>query len=154
MHQCTKFARYLIILLFSRCTNIILYIQALETTQQAYNTLRVEFRALKKDYLALSATVPARSRNRTLKKTSVLDTKITTQGKTYALFYHFWVIPGVFPTTPQPDVDPRSPTHWSSPEAKLNGAMAELYRCVPKDLHKSMEKYTLFDSLVRTFIFY
>lgn len=154
MHQCTKFARYLIILLFSRRTNIILYIQALETAQQAYNTLRVEFRALKKDYLALSATVPARSRNRTLKKTSVLDTKITTQGKTYALFYHFWVIPGVFPTTPQPDVDPRSPMCWSSPEAKLNGAMAELYRCVPKDLHKSMEKYTPFDSLVRTFIFY
>ncbi|KAG1841945.1 hypothetical protein F4604DRAFT_1985303 [Suillus subluteus] len=121
--------------------------KALETAQQAYNTLRVEFRGLKKDYLTLSATVPARSHNRTLKKTSALDTKITTQGKMYALFYHFWVIPGIFPTTPQPDVDPRSPTHWASPEAKLNGAMAELYQCVPKDLHKSMEKYTPFDSL-------
>ncbi|KAG2085833.1 uncharacterized protein F5147DRAFT_781866 [Suillus discolor] len=94
---------------------------------------------------ALKTTQQAR--NRTLKKTSVLDTKIITQGKTYALFYHFWVIPGVFPTTPQPDVDPCSPTPWTSPEAKLNGAMAELYQCVPKDLHKSMEKYTPFDSL-------
>ncbi|KAG2046525.1 hypothetical protein BDR06DRAFT_1036126 [Suillus hirtellus] len=40
--------------------------------------------------------------------------------------------------------------HWSSPEAKLNCTMAELYWCVPKDLHKSMEKYTLFDSLFHT----
>ncbi|KIK35234.1 hypothetical protein CY34DRAFT_17145 [Suillus luteus UH-Slu-Lm8-n1] len=101
--------------------------KALETAQQAYNTLRVEFRALQKDYFALSATVPARSRNRTLKKTSALDMKITSQGKIYALFNHF----------------------WASPEAKLDGSMAELYQCVPQDLHKSMEKYTAFDSLFR-----
>ncbi|KAG2339942.1 hypothetical protein BDR05DRAFT_1002873 [Suillus weaverae] len=103
--------------------------------------------ALKKDYLALSATVPACSRNRVLKKTSVLNTKITAEGKKYTLFYHFWVIPGVFPMTPQPDNDPRSPMHWASPEAKLNGAMVELYQCVSKDLHKFMEKYSSFDSL-------
>ncbi|KAG1769703.1 hypothetical protein EV702DRAFT_1202731 [Suillus placidus] len=100
-----------------------------------------------KDYFTLSATVPACSRNRTLKKMSALDTKITSQGKIYALFYHFWVIPGVFPTTPQPDVDPRSPSRWASPKAKLDGSMAELYECVPQDLHKSMEKYMVFDSL-------
>ncbi|KAG2144312.1 hypothetical protein DEU56DRAFT_910667 [Suillus clintonianus] len=123
--------------------------EAIKTAQQAYNSLRVEFKALKKDYLALSATVPARSRNRALNKTSALDTKITAEGKKYTLFYHFWVIPGVFPTTPQPDNDPRSSTRWASPEAKLNGAMAELYNCVSKDLHKSMEKYTAFDSLFR-----
>ncbi|KAG2141227.1 hypothetical protein DEU56DRAFT_911333 [Suillus clintonianus] len=123
--------------------------EALETAQQAYNSLRVEFKALKKDYLVLSATVPARSRNRALNKTSALDMKITAEGKKYTLFYHFWVIPGVFPTTPQPDNDPHSPTRWASPEAKLNGAMAELYNCVSKDLHKSMEKYTAFDSLFR-----
>ncbi|KIK43162.1 hypothetical protein CY34DRAFT_82254 [Suillus luteus UH-Slu-Lm8-n1] len=120
-----------------------------KATQQAYNSLRVEFKALKKDYLTLSATVPARSCNRALKKTSALDTKITAEGKKYTLFYHFWVIPGVFPTTPQPDNDPRNPTRWASPEAKLNGAMAELYQCVSKDLHKSMEKYSSFDSLFR-----
>lgn len=118
--------------------------------QQAYNSLRVEFKALKKDYLALSATVPARSHNRALKKTLALDTKITAEGKKYMLFYHFWVIPGVFPTTPQPDNDSHSPTHWASPEAKLNGAMVELYQCVSKDLHKSIEKYLSFDSLVRS----
>ncbi|KAG1767861.1 hypothetical protein EV702DRAFT_1203512 [Suillus placidus] len=105
--------------------------KALETAQQAYNTLRVEFRALKKDYFTLSATVPARSRNRTLKKTSALDMKITSQGKIYALFYHFWSFA------------------LGSPEAKLDGSMAELYQCVPQDLHKSMEKYTAFDSLFR-----
>ncbi|KAG2075556.1 hypothetical protein BDR04DRAFT_1149892 [Suillus decipiens] len=111
--------------------------KALETAQQ-------------KDYLVLSATVPAGSHNRTLKKMSALDTRTTTQGKMYTLFYHFWVIPSVFPTTPQPDVDPCSPMCWASPDAKLNGAMAELYQCVPKDLHKSMEKYTPFDSLFHT----
>ncbi|KAG2140570.1 hypothetical protein DEU56DRAFT_911640 [Suillus clintonianus] len=121
--------------------------KALETTQQAYNTLRVDFRSLKKDYLTLSASVPARSRNRTLKKTSELDTKITAEGKKYTLFHHFWLIPGVFPTTPQPNVDPHSPTRWASPEARLSGTMAELYQCMPKDLHKSMERYTAFDSL-------
>ncbi|KAG1718468.1 hypothetical protein EDB19DRAFT_1837994 [Suillus lakei] len=121
--------------------------EALETAQQAYNSLRVEFKALKKDYITLSATVPACSHNHVLKKTSTLDMKITAEGKKYTLFYHFWVIPGVFPTTPQPHNDPCSPMHWASPEVKLNGAMAELYKCVSKDLHKSMEKYTAFDSL-------
>ncbi|KAG1896432.1 uncharacterized protein F5891DRAFT_983440 [Suillus fuscotomentosus] len=49
----------------------------------------------------------------------------------------------------KPDVDPRSSSRWASPEAKLDGSMAELYQCVPQDLHKSMEKYTAFDSLFR-----
>ncbi|KAG2354732.1 hypothetical protein BDR07DRAFT_1494149 [Suillus spraguei] len=75
--------------------------------------------------------------------------KITGKGKKYTLFYHFWVIPGIFLTTPQPEIDSRSPTRWASPEAKVNGAMAELYQCVSKDLHASMEKYTAFDSLFR-----
>ncbi|KAG1819617.1 uncharacterized protein BJ212DRAFT_1478852 [Suillus subaureus] len=105
--------------------------KALKTAQQAYNMLQVDC-------------------NCTLKKTSALNTKITTQGKMYALFYHFWVIPGIFPMTPQPDVDLCSPTHWASPEAKLNGTTAELYQCVPKDLYKSMEKYMPFDSLFCT----
>ncbi|KAG0698426.1 hypothetical protein DFH29DRAFT_1002866 [Suillus ampliporus] len=98
--------------------------KALKTAQQVYNSLRVEFKALRKDYLMLSATVPAHSRNRALKKTSMLDMKITAEGK--------------------------NPTRWASPEAKLNDAMAELYQCVSKDLHKSMEKYTAFDSMFRT----
>jgi hypothetical protein len=42
------------------CSNIFsMYIGSLETAQQAYNSLRVDFKGLKKDYLALSATVPA-----------------------------------------------------------------------------------------------
>jgi hypothetical protein len=82
---------------------------------------------------------------------SLLDAKIAAEGKKYTLFYHFWVIPGVFLTTPQPDMDPRSPTCWASPEAKLNRSMTELYKCVSKDLHSSMEKYMVFDSLVCAF---
>ncbi|KAG2057806.1 hypothetical protein BDR06DRAFT_969144 [Suillus hirtellus] len=91
---------------------------------------------LQKDHLALSATVPACSHNCALAKTSALNTKITAKGKKYMLFYYFW-----------PDDDPHNPIHWASPEVKLNGAMAELYKYVSKDLHKSMEKYTAFDSL-------
>jgi hypothetical protein len=64
------------------------------------------------------------------------------------MFHYFWVMNGLFPTTPKPNVDPRSDTCWASPEAKLNGAMAELYQCVPKSLHKSMETYSQFRPLV------
>jgi hypothetical protein len=119
--------------------------------QQVYNSLWVDFKALKKDYLALSVTVPACSQNHALKKTSLLDTKITAKGKKYTLFYHFWVIPSVFPTMPQPDIDLRIFTHWASPEAKLNWSMAVLYKSVSKDLHSSMGKYMAFDSLVYAF---
>lgn len=107
-----------------------------------------ELRSLKRQYLALSSAIPARSRNRVLKKTSPLDTKIANQGQKYALFCHFWVANGLFPTTPQPTVDPRSATRWTTPDAKLKGAMAELYQFIPKDLHSSMETYTRFGSLV------
>ncbi|KAG1728956.1 uncharacterized protein EDB91DRAFT_1253213 [Suillus paluster] len=124
--------------------------RALKTAQEAYNSLWVEFKGLRKDYFTLLATVPACNRNRTLKKTSILDMKITAKGKKYTLFYHFWVIPSVLLTMPQPEINPCSPTHWASPEAKVNGAMAELYKCVSKDLHGSMEKYTAFDSLFCT----
>jgi hypothetical protein len=55
----------------------------------------------------------------------------------------------LFPTTPQPDVDPRSAARWGSLATKLKGATAELYQFIPKDLHNSMETYTQFGSLVR-----
>jgi len=83
-----------------------------------------------------------------LKKTSTIDSEITRAGKKYAMFNYFWVISGLFPTTPQPDVDPRSDTRWTSPNAKLNGAMAELYQCLPQSLHKAMETYSQFGPLV------
>ncbi|KAG1811594.1 hypothetical protein EV424DRAFT_1542473 [Suillus variegatus] len=124
--------------------------KALATAQQAYNATRSELRVLKRQYLALSSAIPVRSRNRVLKKTSALDSSITRQGQKYALFSHFWVVNGLFPTTPQPaNVDPRSATRWSSPDAKLKGAMGELYQIIPKDLHTSMETYPRFGSLFR-----
>ncbi|KAG2137042.1 hypothetical protein DEU56DRAFT_912812 [Suillus clintonianus] len=123
--------------------------KALEIAQQAYNTVRSELRALKRDYATLQAAIPARSRNKVLKKTSAVDSQITRAGKKYAMFHYFWVMNGLFPTTPQPNIDPRSDTRWTSPEAKLNGAMAELYHCVPKSLHKAMENYSQFGSLFR-----
>jgi hypothetical protein len=116
--------------------------------QQAYNATRSELRVLKRQYLTLSSAIPARSRNCVLKKTSPLDSNITHQGQKYALFCQFWVANNLFPTIPQPNVDPRGATRWSSPDAKLKGAMAELYLFIPKDLHQSMETYTRFGSLV------
>ncbi|KAG1871857.1 hypothetical protein DFJ58DRAFT_837162 [Suillus subalutaceus] len=123
--------------------------KALEIAQQAYNAVRFELRVLKKDYAALRAAMPACSHNKVFKKTSALDSQITRAGKKYAMFHYFWVMNGFFPTTPQPNIDPRSDTRWASPKAKLNGAMAELYHCVPKSLHKSMETYSQFGSLFR-----
>ncbi|KAG2123499.1 hypothetical protein BD769DRAFT_1389131 [Suillus cothurnatus] len=108
--------------------------KALKIAQQLYNTVRSELQALKKDYAALQAAVPACSHNKVLKKTSALDSQITRAGKKYAMFHYFQAMNGLFPTTPQPNVSPRSDTRWASPEAKLNGAMAELYHCVPKSL--------------------
>ncbi|KAG1899352.1 uncharacterized protein F5891DRAFT_1189795 [Suillus fuscotomentosus] len=123
--------------------------KALAMAQQAYNTTQSELHVLKRQYLALSSAVPARSRNCVLKKTSPLDSSISHQGQRYVLYCHFWVINDLFPTTPQPGVDSCSTTHWTSPEAKLKGAMAELYLFILKDLHHSMETYSQFASLLR-----
>ncbi|KAG1847899.1 hypothetical protein F4604DRAFT_1935685 [Suillus subluteus] len=139
---------------------------ALTTAQQAYHATWSELRVLKRQYLTLSSAIPAHSHNRVLKKMSSLDSSsdvtaqlttfvknghyssITQQGQKYALFSHFWVVTGLFPTTPQPvDVNPRSAAHWSSPNAKLKGAMTELYQIIPKDLHTSMETYSRFGTL-------
>ncbi|KAG1901039.1 uncharacterized protein F5891DRAFT_1188161 [Suillus fuscotomentosus] len=103
--------------------------KALEVAQCAYTAVRSELRVLEKDYTALQAAIPPHSRNRVLKKTSTVDSSISRAGKMYAMFNYFWVMNGLFPTTPQPNVDPRSNTCWSSPDAKLKGAMAELYLC-------------------------
>ncbi|KAG1849250.1 hypothetical protein F4604DRAFT_1935048 [Suillus subluteus] len=123
--------------------------KALEVAQQAYTNVRSELRVLKKEYATLQAAIPVRSRNRVLKKTSAIDSDISRAGKMYAMLNYFWVMNGLFPTTPQPNVNPHSNMRWSSPDAKLKGAMAELYLCVPKTLHKAMEIYTQFGPLFR-----
>ncbi|KAG2099440.1 hypothetical protein BD769DRAFT_1677265 [Suillus cothurnatus] len=123
--------------------------KALAIAQQAYNATRSELRVLKRQYLSLSAAIPACSCNRVLKKTSPLDSSISHQGQRYALYCNFWVANGLFPTTPQPGINSRSATCWTSPKEKLKGAMAELYLFIPKDLHHSMETYSRFSSLFR-----
>ncbi|KAG2074341.1 hypothetical protein BDR04DRAFT_1115838 [Suillus decipiens] len=122
--------------------------EALAVAQQAYHATRSELWVLKKQYLTLSSAISARSHNCMLKKTSPLDSSITHQGQKYTLFSHFWVINGLFLTSPQPaNVNPCAATHWSSPDAKLKGVMAKLYQIIPKDLHTSMETYSHFRSL-------
>ncbi|KIO06237.1 hypothetical protein M404DRAFT_139230 [Pisolithus tinctorius Marx 270] len=85
-----------------------------------------------------------------LQKTSEslsIDASISKEAKKYTLLYNFWVPDGLFLPMPKPDVDPHSPTCWTSPEAKLDGAVAELYSIVPSSLHKHMETYKQFGSI-------
>lgn len=117
--------------------------------QQAYHVTWSELHVLKRQYLTLSSVIPAHSCNQVLKKMSSLDSSIIHQGQKYALFSHFWVTIGLFPTTPQPvDVNPQSATCWSSSNVKLECTMAKLYQIIPKDLHPSMETYSRFGTLV------
>ncbi|KIJ11285.1 hypothetical protein PAXINDRAFT_15821 [Paxillus involutus ATCC 200175] len=126
--------------------------ESLAYVQKAYYETCNELRSVRKDYLALSATIPARSRTRVLKKSSDLDLKIIKAAKKYTMFYHFWINNNLFPTTPKPDVDPHSPARWSSPESMADGTIAELYEAVPQELHEKMEIYKGFGSLFQTTI--
>ncbi|KIO05138.1 hypothetical protein M404DRAFT_40332, partial [Pisolithus tinctorius Marx 270] len=76
-----------------------------------------------------------------------IDASISKEAKKYALLYNFWVLDGLFLPTPKLDVDLHSPTHWMSPEAKLDGAVVELYSVVPSSLQKHMETYKQFGSI-------
>ncbi|KAG2111072.1 hypothetical protein BD769DRAFT_1674486 [Suillus cothurnatus] len=118
--------------------------RVLEIAQQAYTVVQSELHALKKYHAMLQAAIPARNRNQVLKKTSTINNDITHVGKMYAMLNYFWVMSRLFLIRPQPNIDSCSDTHWSSPEAKLNGAMVELHQCIPKALHKSMETYPQF----------
>ncbi|KAI6142759.1 hypothetical protein BKA82DRAFT_4360564 [Pisolithus tinctorius] len=84
--------------------------------------------------------------NKTLESLSI-DASISKEAKKYALLYNFWVLDGLFLPTPKLDVDLHSPTHWMSPEAKLDGAVVELYSVVPSSLQKHMETYKQFGSI-------
>ncbi|KAG2123849.1 hypothetical protein DEU56DRAFT_759879 [Suillus clintonianus] len=98
--------------------------KALKVAQQAYTNVRSELRVLRKEYATLQAAIPAHRHNQVLKKTSAIDSDISHAGKINSC--------------------------WSSPDVKLKGAMAELYLCVPKTLHKAMETYTQFGPLFHT----
>ncbi|KIO00033.1 hypothetical protein M404DRAFT_153694 [Pisolithus tinctorius Marx 270] len=87
-----------------------------------------------------------------LQKTSEslsIDASISKEAKKYALLHNFWVPDGLFPPMPKLDVDLHSPTCWTSPKAKLDGAVAELYSIVPSSLHKHMETYKQFGSIIK-----
>ena len=137
------------ILFFVSVTTITdIYSQALSFVQEAYFDMQNELRSVRRDYVALQATVPARSRNRTTKPLSALDKSIVKAAKKYTMFYNFWVDDSIFPTTRKPNINPRSPTRWSSPQAMVDGTVEELYEAVPEELHKQMETYQVFKTVV------
>ncbi|KAI5996911.1 hypothetical protein F5J12DRAFT_896047 [Pisolithus orientalis] len=123
--------------------------KALSFVQEAYFEMRNELRSVRRDYVALQATVPARSRNHTTKAPSELDKSIAKAAKKYMMFYNFWIDDSIFPTIRKPNIDPRSPMRWSSPQAMADGTVEELYEAVPKELHKQMETYQAFKTVFR-----
>ncbi|KAI6002406.1 hypothetical protein F5J12DRAFT_894173 [Pisolithus orientalis] len=126
--------------------------KALVIGQKAYTETCVELHSVQKELHSLSSTLSTHKCNHILSKTSEslsIDASISKEAKQYALLYNFWVPDGLFPLTPKLDVDPHSPTHWTSPKAKLDGAVAELYSVVPSSLHKHMETYKQFGSIIK-----
>ncbi|KAI5989533.1 hypothetical protein EDD15DRAFT_2198490 [Pisolithus albus] len=121
--------------------------KALAIAQKAYADTRTELRSVRKELVALSSAIPARKRNRVLNRTETLDSSIAAEAKKYVMLYCFWVTDGVFPTTFNPNVDPRSPSRWNSAEAKVEGMTAELYSVIPESLHESMEQNKRFGSV-------
>ncbi|KIM64441.1 hypothetical protein SCLCIDRAFT_115263, partial [Scleroderma citrinum Foug A] len=60
-----------------------------------------------------------------------------------------WIPERLFPLSPRPDFDPRSPLHWKSPQGKCDGARAELYGMLPQEMHETVETLTKFPSMFR-----
>ncbi|KAI6146779.1 hypothetical protein BKA82DRAFT_4356289 [Pisolithus tinctorius] len=126
--------------------------KALVIAQKAYTETHVELCSVQKELHSLSSTLSTCKHNCILNKTSESlssDASISKEVKKYALLYNFWVLDGLFLPMPKPDVDLHSPTCWMSPKAKLDGALAELYSVVPSSLHKHMETYKQFGSIIK-----
>ncbi|KAI6148872.1 hypothetical protein BKA82DRAFT_22629 [Pisolithus tinctorius] len=123
--------------------------KALSFVQEAYFEMWNELQSIRRDYVALQATVPARSRNCTTKAPSELDKSIAKAAKKYTMFYNFWIDDSIFLTIRKPNIDPCSPMRWSSPQAMADGTVEELYEAVPKELHKQMETYQAFKTVFR-----
>ncbi|KIK27795.1 hypothetical protein PISMIDRAFT_22063 [Pisolithus microcarpus 441] len=121
--------------------------KALVIAQKAYANMRTELCSICKELVALSSAIPMHKCNHVLNRTEMLDSSIATEAKKYVMLYCFWVTDSVFPMTFNPNVDPRSPSHWNLPEAKAKGMTAELYSVVLESLHESMEQNKCFGSV-------
>ncbi|KIN96116.1 hypothetical protein M404DRAFT_164126 [Pisolithus tinctorius Marx 270] len=86
------------------------------------------------------------SRNASSKSNSLM-TCIEQEAKKYLLLYHFFIIQSLFPAAPNPNTDQCNPAWWKSQDGKLKGALTELYKMIPADLHELMVTYKQFGSV-------
>ncbi|KIK75848.1 hypothetical protein PAXRUDRAFT_29031 [Paxillus rubicundulus Ve08.2h10] len=80
-----------------------------------------------------------------LKKVLTIEDQITHKAKKYTMFYHFWLLDGLFPPPPKSNIDICGPLCFKLPEGRINGAKAELYEIIPELLHSTMEEYKQFN---------
>ncbi|KAF8836627.1 hypothetical protein BDN67DRAFT_1014536 [Paxillus ammoniavirescens] len=80
--------------------------KSLGLAQLAFTQVQAELNELRKQYNALTAKLPARTRTCALKaSSSPLNNNITQVVKKYCVFYHLWVPENLFPVDPQTNVD-------------------------------------------------
>ena len=106
---------------------------------------------LTKRYNALASEMEAqRSRKggRKSKAPSSLEQGICDTAKKYCLLYHLWVPQSLFPIKSQPDIDPRNPSRWQTPEGQTIAEQAELFQMLPSELHKSLKTFPEFFRVV------
>ncbi|KAI6008473.1 hypothetical protein EDC04DRAFT_2610970 [Pisolithus marmoratus] len=121
---------------------------ALAISQKAYMDVQTELHSIQKELATLSSAIPACKCNHVLNKTETVNSNITKEAKKYVMLYSFWLTDSVFPMTSNPDVDPHSPSCWTSHEARVKGMRAELYSVILKSLHEAMAQYLHFGSVV------
>jgi len=103
--------------------------------------------AIRRALPASQGSASVRGRNLNNGPTSI-GGRIQCKGKKYLIFYRLWVPEKLFPLSPQPNFDPRSPLRWTSPQGKCDGARAELYGMLPQEMHETAETLTKFPSMV------
>ncbi|KAI6032409.1 hypothetical protein EDC04DRAFT_2605222 [Pisolithus marmoratus] len=123
--------------------------RTLAISQKAYMDVQTELHSIRKGLATLSSAIPAHKHNHVLNKTETVNSNITKEAKKYVMLYSFWLTDGVFPLTSKPDVDPCSPSHWTSHEARVEGMRAKLYSVIPKSLHEVMAQYPCFGSVYK-----
>ncbi|KIJ05438.1 hypothetical protein PAXINDRAFT_21305 [Paxillus involutus ATCC 200175] len=73
--------------------------KALALAQCMYTETHMELWETKKKLLSITYAVPPWICKHVFGKNMKLNGKIVTEAKKYAMFYHFWVLDGLFPTS-------------------------------------------------------
>lgn len=122
--------------------------------QRAYGNLCAHLNALEKQYdILVSMTHLSKVAKGVDAKTILAHTRIGVIARKYVIFYHFWTPDNMFPVGQKSDIDPWSPTQFSSSESTVACARAELFTIVSdnKDDKKLLCTYVSFGCVVCSF---